>query len=66
MKVIPAGTEDELVRRLATGVIAQWAKLPAEAQKAILSEAVLAWDATSKRTGLEQDLKAFISRNQGK
>jgi hypothetical protein len=64
VKVIPLGNDHELIRRLATGVIAEWPKLPAEIKSAILSQACQAMDPASQRTSLVQDLKEFIKRNQ--
>jgi hypothetical protein len=64
VKVILLGKDSELVRRLATGLISQWPKLPDEIKFSILREACLATDETSARTSLEQDLKQLIQNHQ--
>lgn len=64
MKVIPLGNDPELIRRLATGLVAQWPRLPDEIKSSILREACLATDETSARTSLEQDLRQLIQNHQ--
>jgi hypothetical protein len=64
VKVIPLGDDSELIRRLATGVIAAWPKLPDELRAEILRAACLATDSASARTSLEQDLKQLIKRHE--
>jgi hypothetical protein len=64
MDVISPSEDMELVRRLTTGVIANWNELRQGDRDAIIREATLAHDPTSKRTSLEQDIRAFIRKHE--
>jgi hypothetical protein len=64
MRVIDPQEDSELVRRLATGLLACWAAIPASVQADILREATLSFDPASKRVQLEQHLRALIEKLQ--
>jgi hypothetical protein len=64
MRVIDPKEDSELVRRLATGLVACWAAVPASLRADILREATLSGDPTSKRSQLEQQLEALINKLQ--
>ncbi|MGI8569971.1 MAG: hypothetical protein ACR2KT_13360 [Methylocella sp.] len=64
MKRISLDNDPELVKRLVTGLIAQWDTLPKEIQDAILREAALAFDPASRRVQLLEELKLFIKNCQ--
>jgi hypothetical protein len=65
MKVMGADDNPELVRRLATGLIAQWSAIPADIQAAILKDATLSIDPGSPaQTSLEQTIRQFIKSQQ--
>jgi hypothetical protein len=65
MKMMGADDNPDLVRRLATGLIAQWEAIPKNVQTAILRDATLAIDPGSpQQTSLEQALRQFIKSRQ--
>ena len=58
------GERDEIVRRLVTGVIHQWDRIPKHVQDDILKDAVLAGDG-SDAGSLRAKLTAFIHSQAG-
>lgn len=62
MRVIDPQEDQELVRRLATGLVACWDAIPEGIRADILREATLAFDPASKRTQLEQQLKQLVAK----
>jgi hypothetical protein len=64
MRVIDPQEDPELVRRLATGLVACWDAIPEGIRADILQEATLAFDPASKRVQLEQQLKQLVAKLQ--
>jgi len=56
---------DETVRRLVTGVIHQWDRIPKHVQGDILRDAALADGAASEVGSLREQITAFIRSNAG-
>jgi hypothetical protein len=62
-KVFKYPAEEEcLVRRLGSGVIAAWPKLPREVQEMIFEEAKVAWDREFHVSKLTDKMAAIIRR----
>lgn len=65
MKVIEIKPENqEIIRRLATAVVATWDQLSSVVRDEILREACLATDPASKTTGLNEQITLFIRASQ--
>ena len=64
MRVIDQQEDPELVRRLATGLVARWEYIPAVIRTDILREATLANDPTPKRVQLQEQLRSLIEKLQ--
>lgn len=66
IQLISYGDEDgEIVRRLVTGVVRQWDRVPKHVQNDILRDAALAGDAGSEATSLREHITAFIRSHAG-
>ena len=60
--------EDEdapIVRRLITGVVRQWDRVPKHVQNDILRDAALAGNAGSQSNSFREQITAFIRSNAG-
>jgi hypothetical protein len=55
----------EIVRRLITGVVRQWDRVPKHVQNDILRDAALADDAGSEATSFREQITAFIRSHAG-
>jgi hypothetical protein len=65
MRVIESGPDNqEIIRRLATAVVAQWHKLDQPTKDGLLKEACLAEDPASKTTSLNEQILTFIRKHQ--
>lgn len=64
MRVVSPQEDQELVRRLSTGLVACWEAIPEGVRAEILREATLAFDPASKRVGLEFQLKQLVEKLQ--
>jgi hypothetical protein len=65
MRVIEGGPNDqEIIRRIATAVIAQWNGFDQMTKDGLLREACLAVTAASKTTSLSAEILAFIRKHQ--
>lgn len=64
MRVVSPKDDQELVRRLVTGLVACWEAIPEGVRADILREATLAFDPASKRVGLDHQLKHLVEQLQ--
>jgi hypothetical protein len=65
MKVIEGGPSDqEIIRRIATAVIAQWNGFDQMTKDGLLREACLAIDPVSRTTSKHEQILAFIRKHQ--
>ena len=56
--------DQEIIRRLATAVVAQWNRLDQTTKDGLLREACFASDPASKITSLYEQILAFIQKHQ--
>jgi hypothetical protein len=57
-------SEQDIVRRIVTAVIAEWDGLPSATRDGLLREACLATDASAKpKTSLREEIAAFIRKH---
>ena len=66
MRVIESTSDNqEVIRRLATAVVAEWQNLDQVTKDDLLREACFAYDPdTQKRTSLREQVLAFIKKHQ--
>ena len=66
IQLISYDDEDgQIVRRLITGVVRQWDRVPKHVQNDILRDAALAVDAGSEANSFREQITAFIRSHAG-
>ncbi len=66
IEVITVSAEnEEVIRRLVTGVVQQWDRIPKHVQEDILRDATLANSAGAPTTSLREQVTAFIHQHAG-
>ena len=65
MRVVEGGSDDqEIIRRMATAVIAQWNSFDQVSKDDLLREACFSFAPDSKTTSLKEQILAFIQKHQ--